>query len=325
MKFKLTHIDKIALPLVILLLIGIVSSYINLGAISVIASVALPVLFVLNIPVVFYAIRKRKYIYVVGVVAFLFCNNFFFQISSEDIEDKNTISLLSYNVRAFADENSKTASEIIKFIDSINPDILLLQESAYKVGRNIKGFDYHFLGYRKEVEKTLLDIYSKFPIINKGHIDFPETRNNSIYADIKIQEDTIRVYNLHLQSFAFTSNSSSELSEKLSTTINKQIKQAELVKLHAKKSNISNVISGDFNATQFSVPYRVLSKELNDSFTKKGKGLGTTYSVSGFPIRLDYALLDKSLKITNHKNFDLNLSDHEPILIKFKTPKMLKS
>ncbi|WP_299362318.1 endonuclease/exonuclease/phosphatase family protein [Winogradskyella sp.] len=325
MKLILAHNNKIALSIVLLLAIGILSTYFNWGAISVIASVLLPVLFFLNTIIVIYAFRQRKYLYLFSTMAFLLCYNFFYQISLDDENHKNTISLLTYNVRSFANEDAKVANNIIKFIDSINPDILLLQESAYKVGRNIKGYDYHFLGFRKDIEKTLLDVYSKFPIVEKGYVDFPNTRNNTLYTDLVVENDTLRVYNVHLQSFALTSRAVLDVSEKLSYTFSKQIEQSKAVKAHANKSNRKVIISGDFNATQFSIPYKTLSHGLNDSFFAKGNGLGTTYNLSGFPLRLDYILLNKSLEVTNHKNFDLNLSDHKPILIEFKIPKTSRS
>ena len=311
--------------MVILLILGILSAYINLGAVSVVASVVLPILFLLNIIVACYAVLKKKYRYLIGLIAFLFCFKFFFQWSTESEHTEATLSLLTYNVKAFADEDQQVANNIIKFIDSINPDILLLQESTYKVGRRISGFNYHFLGFREGVEKTLLDIYSKFPIVNKGFVDFPESKNNSIYADLKVKNDTLRIYNIHLQSFAFTSSNADGVTVKASKTLSKQIEQASLIKAHTKQSKHKVIVSGDLNATQFTKPYRIISEELNDSFFKKGRYLGTTYSLKGYPLRLDYALVDKSLSIHKHENIELNLSDHQPLLIKFSIPKISRS
>jgi len=325
LKLKATHIDKVALPLFVLLILGITSSYFNFGAVSVVASVLLPVLFVCNLIIVVFAIEKRRYIYIVGIITFLFCFDFFFQYTSVDKTQESNIQLLSYNVRAFADEDQNVASDIVRFIDSVNPDILLLQESTYKVGRTIKGFDYHFLGYRQGVEKTLLDIYSKFPIVNQGHVDFPDTKNNTIFADIKILNDTIRIYNTHLQSFAFTSGISKSIPDKFSNTLKKQIEQSKIVNQHVKTSQRKAIIAGDLNATPYALPYKILSKERNDSFVAKGNGLGTTYKLHGYPLRLDHAFFDLDLKITQHKNFDLNLSDHQPILIAFEIPKISRS
>ena len=92
-----------------------------------------------------------------------------------------------------------------------------------------------------------------------------------------------------------------------------------MVKNEANTCNKKVIICGDFNSTQFSLPYKILKKGLIDSFISKGNGLGTTYSLYHYPLRLDYFLVDKNIDIVSHKKFDLNLSDHEPILIKLKS------
>jgi vancomycin resistance protein VanJ len=316
---------------VIILILGIFTSYYNIGFFTVFFSVSLPILFIINLLFGVYGIFIKKYFYLTGAFLFIIYFNFFFQFSAKDsLKQIETVSILSYNVREFNADNDINekgiTSKIVKFIDSVNPDILVLQESGYKKSLNIKNYTYNFLGYRKGVKKTLLAIYSKYPIINTGYVDFPNTINNGLYADLEIHQDTIRLYNIHLQSFGIELNSAKEgnnkftsFFKKVNNSISKQIKQAELVKKHANDCTKKVIICGDFNAAQYSLPYRILKKGLNDSFINKGDGLGTTYSLFGYPLRLDFFLLDKQMDIIAHENFDLNLSDHEPILIKFKT------
>ena len=45
-------------------------------------------------------------------------------------------------------------------------------------------------------------IYSKYPLINTHTFNFKDSYNNTIAADIIKGKDTIRIYNLHLQSFS---------------------------------------------------------------------------------------------------------------------------
>src|SRR5690606_25860510 len=48
-----------------------------------------------------------------------------------------------------------------------------------------------------------LAIFSKYPIVNKGSIKFGAlTQNHGMFADLKMGEDTVRVYNFHLQSMS---------------------------------------------------------------------------------------------------------------------------
>ncbi len=330
MKNILKIINLIAVFSTIILLIGILSSYLNFGIFAVIFSVLLPVLFLLNICFSVIGFWNKKYYYATGFILFLICFNFFFRlpIGAVTSQSFNTISILSYNVRGFNSgddiNDSKISSKILNFINNKNADILVLQESSYIESRGIKDYPYKFLGYREDKEKELLAIYSKYLILNTGYIDFPNTLNNAIYVDIKINSDTTRIYNIHLQSFSVELNSGKDKNnrytsvfERINNGLSKQIQQAKLVKREINNCDKKVIICGDFNSTQFSLPYRILKKELKDSFISKGVGLGTTYSLFHYPLRLDFILLDQSLEIIKHENFDLNLSDHEPILMKF--------
>ena len=287
-------------------------------------------LFLLNIFFLIIGVMSKKYYFGIGVLLFLFCFKFFFRLpKNKSFQSFDTISLLSYNVTAFNSDNdvndSDISSKILNVINTTNTDILVLQESFYRESRKIKGYPYKFLGYRKENKKSLLAIYSKYPILNTGYIDFPNTLNAAIYADIKIHKDTVRIYNIHLQSFGIKLDSVKEYNpeftgffDKINNSLFKQIEQAKMVKKEATNCNNKVIICGDFNSTQFSLPYRILKIGLNDSFISKGNGLGTTYALFHYPLRLDFFLLDPRLEIINHENFDLNLSDHEPIMMKFK-------
>lgn len=330
MKLALNKIDKLSITVIFALGIGVVSSFVDFGIISVLFSVITPIIFIITSVLGLYGLFKKKYYYLIGPLLYLLFYNFFVQFNNiTHIEYSDSISILSYNVRAFKQPtlnlpNIDESSSIIKFIDSIDADILTLQESSYKEGQKIIGYPYSFLGYRPNKDKSLLTIYSKYPIINQGFIDFPDTKNSAIYADIKINQDTITVYNSHLQSYIFKPSdiTNKQLDyryfKKLNNTIAKQIEQAKLIKSHANNNNKKIIICGDFNATPFSQTYRILKKELNDSFLNKGDGLGNTYSLFNYPLRLDYFLSNEHIEVISHENFDLNLSDHEPIHIKFK-------
>jgi len=263
MKRKFITINKLSKIALFTLIGGILSSYFNFGIITVFFSVVLPILFITNSTIAIHGIFKKKYSNLIGSAFFLILYSFFFQFSfSTNINAKDNISLVTFNVRSFKQpvtgspkENAFT--EIKKFVDSINPDILLLQESDYKKGMNISGFSHTFLGLRENIKKSPMAIYSKYPIINSGFV-------------------------------------------------------------HALKSKHKVIICGDFNATPYSKPYRILKKGLNDSFVSKGNGFGATYTSLKYPLRLDYVLSDKRIVALFHNNFDLNLSDHEPIFVEFK-------
>ena len=45
-----------------------------------------------------------------------------------------------------------------------------------------------------------LAIYSKYPVVRRGGIHYPESNNASMWADVIMHRDTLRVYNNHMQS-----------------------------------------------------------------------------------------------------------------------------
>lgn len=294
----------------------------NLGVISVLISVLYPIFFSFICAVTAIGIRNRKYPFIVSVVIcymiFLCLNNLSF--SKKSINDIDYISILSYNVNSFkgnieSSKKSNSSSQIAKFIDSLKPDICVFQEPTYKGGLNIKGYSYQFLGYRDDIDKSFLTIFSKYPIINKGYLDFPNTKNGSIFADILIKNDTVRIYNVHLQSFGLKKTSSIyQALELMKINYEMQIEQSKIIKSHSKSITYPLIICGDFNATRYSLPYNILKKNLDDSFVRKGFGMGETYELFSYPIRIDHFLYD-NIEIENHRNFNMNLSDHEPIIV----------
>ena len=64
-------------------------------------------------------------------------------------------------------------------------------------------------------------------------------------------------------------------------------------------SPYKNIVSGDFNNTQFSNSYFTIKGDLKDSFLERGKGYGETIKFWKFPFRIDMILVDPSLNITS--------------------------
>jgi endonuclease/exonuclease/phosphatase (EEP) superfamily protein YafD len=95
-----------------------------------------------------------------------------------------------------------------------------------------------------------------------------------------------------------------------------QEEQAQIILNHANSFKGEVIFAGDFNTTQFSKTYKNLKQNKQDTFVESGFGLGGTYPRANYPFRIDYVLVDKTIKVLSHENFNLKLSDHEPILVK---------
>lgn len=249
-----------------------------------------------------------------------------FTISNSSPEfSENKLSILSYNVRMFnvynwiSDED--ISNKISIFLSGQNPDIICLQE-FYDKNFELKKYPYKFKFTRGDKTKYGQVIYSKHPIINKGEINFKSKSNSAIYADLKLKKDTIRIYNIHLESFSFdksvdiTQHNEKIISD-ISNTFITQQNQVEKIISNIKQCNYRYIITGDFNNTAHSYVYNKLITGLKDSFSEKGDGFGTTFSYKKIPFRIDYILIPKDYKVNNFKTYDVNFSDHKPIYSEF--------
>lgn len=274
---------------------------------------------------------KRKWLFLgslAGLVfAYLMTGSLYGIFNSSEQKDVD-VSVMTFNARGFNFSRQIKAdnldSLIWNFITKKEPDILCFQESnaLLNLTTELDQYSYKYVDLESGNHdgRVIQSIYSKYPIVRVEPIDFPKSYNKAIYADLKVNSDTIRVYNVHLQSFRIVpeleviqKEEPSNLLRKGGSVIQKQEEQALLIRNHMDTSPHPTVLVGDFNNTQFSKAYRILKGDMEDSFSK-GKGFGRSYSLRGFPMRIDYIFADATFDIQSHQNFDEVLSDHYPIM-----------
>ncbi len=258
-------------------------------------------------------------------VGYTFFGSLYKFSSSENSNTANNLKVMNYNVRLFnvydwiPEKGLETKIE--GFINTESPDILSVQE--YHPHKNI---DLSFFKHKYEVlsgKKTKYGqaIFSQFPIVNSGSIEFPDTANNAIFADVVKDNDTIRVYNIHLESLRIDANveslkkeDSERLFKRIGTTFKMQQFQTELFLMHKKQCPYKMIICGDFNNTAFSYVYRKIKGDLNDTFKETGNGFGRTYDFIFFPVRIDFIFSDEAFSVNGFKAYDEKYSDHYPIM-----------
>ena len=286
-----------------------------------------PVIFIIHIFfLVFWLFRDWKWslLSIVTLVIAYFVFGSFYRFGGSTDPD-GQISVMSYNVKGFNRYGwipiTDAGDSIVTFFKKENPDILCIQEYGRTRYRDFKQYRFK-TETPKNIDRSIQAIFSKFPIVGEGTLNPPGSLNNIIYADILFQRDTIRVYNVHLESFKidpentdFSQAGSGRLYKRMLATFNEQLQQAKLLKEHVKNCPFQIVLCGDFNNTQFSNVYRILAKGMDDSFLSVGKGLGKTYSLNGLPMRIDYILTSKNFSATTHRNFNIKYSDHYPIIV----------
>jgi vancomycin resistance protein VanJ len=285
-----------------------------------------PILFIVNfLFFIYWLVKLKKQVLLSAIVLLIgwFVSSPFYKFSDESKIDKNSLSVMSYNVKMFNfynwNKDKKLASKTYDFINRENPDILALQE-FYASPEATINYTYKYIKTNSKNNKFGQAIYSKSPIINSGSLDFKNSGNNIIYADILKDKDTIRVYNIHLQSLNintdkeyFGEENNQKLLGKIQTTFKKQVLQTEQFLAHEKSWKGKKIILGDFNNTAFSWVYKKIKSDKKDAFIEAGNGFGRTFNY-WFPMRIDFVLTSPDLKINQFKTFDKKFSDHFPIL-----------
>jgi len=290
-------------------------------------SLGVPVLIVLNLLFACYWLLKLKKQVLLSVTVLTLGFNYIsslYQFSKErPVAVEDSFTVMSYNVRLFnffgwiKDEGVE--AKIQDFITEEQPDILAIQEYHRSSSFQLAGY-YKYESLSGERVKSGQAIYSKFPIVNSGEIQFPKTHNDAIYVDVVVHSDTLRVYNLHLQSSkintsveALKKQTSQNLFKRISSTFQIQQSQASLLLAHVNSSPYANLITGDFNNTPYSYVYNMINDDFKDAFEIAGEGFGSTYDFKFFPFRIDFIMVEEAIEVLGFKTFDRHYSDHYPI------------
>ena len=316
----------------ILLFITVVLYYIPLPGTAAFSLISLlvPWLILVNLFFgVYWTFRKRPLSILHLVLVLLSYMSFgkFYVFGSEEITDVDSeLRIMTYNVRNFNMRGfingEQVDQQILNFVMEQDPEIICFQEFS-------SPFQKHFSQYPYKIQtphntgRTIQAIFSNYPIIDHGSLEFPYTHNNAIYADVKINNDTVRIYNAHLQSYNIypsrrylLKSFPFKLWKKFDTTINQQREQALYFDKHRSESPYPSIVCADLNNSQFSNIYRVFKNDLKDSFQEAGSGFGFTLKFLKFPMRIDFIFSDPSFDIREHQNFYPRLSDHYPVMAK---------
>ena len=257
--------------------------------------------------------------------------------------------IMSYNVRLFdvynesIEKRNENRNGILAYVQEVNPDVVCFQEFFHQdkpTSFSTKDTLIELLGTQNYHERYSHKIrnrqnfgicmLSKYPIIAKGDVmfdNFASTDNYCIFADIVKHGDTIRVYNIHLQSIklqqedyemfgatdAFPKEKKSTvrlLIDKLTIAYPARAQQALKVIEHMETSPYPVVVCGDFNDTPMSYVYNQFNQKLVDSFLETRFGLGITYAGRVPAGRIDYIFHDPRLQAQQFTIQKKAFSDH---------------
>ncbi len=359
---KFTLLNKIILAFnvlsVIMLLLSYLASYSSPEKYWWFAIIGLGypiVLFVNVLFVIYWLFTSRKIISLLSFLTILCGINLMLGFAQFNFNVKfpkergRAVKIMSYNVRLFDLynwwHNIESRDKMFNLITDEAPDICCFQEFFHSdkgAFQNLDTLPLFMKAKNFHVEYTIninanhwgLATFSKYPIVNKGKFNFGGrySNNSCIYSDIKINDDTVRVYNIHLQSINFMKKDysfmdslivkdkdeeikgSKRILRLLKNAYIKRAKQTDLVAEHIRNSAYPVIVCGDFNDPPSSYAYHILSNKLIDAFRESGRGFGQTYIGGSVPsFRIDFILHDKKFKTYDFNTVHQYYSDHFPI------------
>ena len=258
--------------------------------------------------------------------------------------DRGAFKVMTYNVRSFYGENGRSSvGDILRLIGEQDPDVICLQEFNARLAERTE--EFALLGEKYEsayygrteapdsVYGSTLTILSKYRILRSGIVLTP---SSSVWADIIVDDDTVRVFNNHLRSTTINASDNEFITSHrfLSDTARETKIRSIVTRLRensvlraAQVDSIAQVVGatrtrllvcGDFNDTPMSYVYRVMSDGLQDAFSECGSGYSHTFRGFYNTLRIDYVLSSKGLEPLSYEVFPVDYSDHHPVVVRLR-------
>ena len=256
----------------------------------------------------------------------------------------NTLRILQWNVTSWDEANRYVESSfrlpMLALVNEQNADVLCFEEffeskdtGYYKsnISSIVKmGFLYYYFVPTKNNEndwQSGIAIFSKYSIIDSAKFIFKGnyTGDHLLFTDIKVNNDTFRIFATHLQplyfdepeyliSNWFKTQQPTNVFSKLKMGYEFRYIQAGFVREKLNNSPYPVVICGDFNDLPNSSVYFKIKGNMQDAFLKKGSGFGRTTPFISPTLRIDYIFADKYFKVSQFQVLEVPYSDnHYPI------------
>jgi len=280
--------------------------------------------------------------------------------SSFFIPHSNEVSLLSANVRIFnvyaqlRDANNVSSTGFIRWLAASPADVLCLQEYYNEPGGSQEDGSVfrseralgRASGRHAFVSTTLTNrigaefgmaIFSRFVMVRRGVIPFGRlSQNHAMWADLarpaartgRGRPDTIRVFNVHLQSMAMAdadiataTESRAGLRQKAPNLLRRfrngavaRGTQVDTLLARIARSPYPVLLAGDLNDPPYSYTYDQLADHLQNAWATVGLGPGFTYNGRLPCLRIDQQFAGPQWQVLGCRvHREIKWSDHFPV------------
>ncbi|MBR9999264.1 MAG: endonuclease/exonuclease/phosphatase family protein [Cyclobacteriaceae bacterium] len=256
---------------------------------------------------------------------------FSYDFNPEINQNKKVIEVMSLNAR-----NLVSGPEIIDWIREDTSEIKCIQEyysNSRNPVRNVTekmaemGYETYLLSttFSNGYEYSGLATFSRYPIIGRGALLFNENSgNNCIYTDLKIDEDTLRIYNVHLSSMRINFSTYRDpddydskmkgLASKLKNGAIRRSDEIDKLLKHTSECPYPLIICGDYNDIPYSYNYFKLRRHFTNAFEEAGHGFGFSFRNRFiFFLRIDHHFIHgKIIPVLYRVDHNMKHSDHFP-------------
>ncbi|NSL89552.1 endonuclease/exonuclease/phosphatase family protein [Chitinophaga sp. Mgbs1] len=269
---------------------------------------------------------------------------------NKPLSGPQSLTVMSYNVAQFGlyrEKDSKyNRQAMFALIKKQEPDIACFQDFYTSEKKNdfnnrediSKEMQLPYRYFSSDFNRNGMQhwgsiIYSKYPIIasDKVKMSVGPLSESLIYADIVKDDDTIRIVNMHLESYRFNAKdynairkiknqedtglvATKSIVQKMREAYIRRSQQADIVGNFIRQSPYPVIVCGDFNDTPSSYTYFTIKGDLQDAFLKKGFGVGRTFNGLAPTLRIDYIFASDDFKINSFRRINSDLSDHYPVI-----------
>lgn len=302
---------------------------------------ALPLLIIGNVVFLIYWLALRRFHWAcIPLITILCCIPYIgtlYQFGSldEKADAKPGLKIATYNVAMFGRETSGfMAQDILSEMKKQKVDIACFQEYNDHAGDKRNSDSYKEYFPYSAVGKSDMVIYSRYPIVNSKNIPFERTNNSAMWAEIKVNDNVYRVYNVHLQTTGINGalhRAAKQESKGIDVQNNALMNylygnytvgmitrsgQANQVAMDMKESEVPIIVCGDFNDVPYSYVYNTILGDMIDGFKECGSGYMNTFRGGKKKVRIDYIFHSKEMEGFSYYKKELSYSDHYPIFMR---------
>ena len=302
---------------------------------------ALPLLIAANLLLLVYWLLRRRWIYLlIPVITVACCIPYMLTIVqprslNKAAEAQQGLKIATYNVHLFNRETSGfIALDVLAEMRRQKVDVLCMQEYSEVSGdkRNSESYKEYFP--YMAVGKSDMVIYSRYPIKGSKKMEFEDTSNSAMWADIDYNGNALRIFNVHLETTGINSTlhrAAKVMGPNLDMTDNRLMQaifgnymlgmmfragQAIEISNEKRQSEKPVILCGDFNDVPYSFVYKTMLGNMVDGFKECGSGWMRTFREGKKAVRIDYIFHDEALKGITYYKTDMTYSDHYPVFMK---------